>query len=160
MIARPPISRRVAAVHCTIVRALDALCTTSDVLPRGTESATSASKQAFLLLLPQIIIQLLLIQLRHAEKHDEEHDGEDAEESELRPEIDEAEERKVDIDAVEEGGHDRGRADEVGDRVVGALGAWPDGFTVVAAVRLLVRVVAWAVAEGLGAEGCVLWCYD
>ncbi|KAH9825751.1 retinitis pigmentosa 1-like 1 protein isoform X2, partial [Teratosphaeria destructans] len=144
----------------TIIRPLDPLRAAGDILPSRSKSPPGTRQQPLFFLLPQILIHLLLVQLGDAEEHDEEHNHEDAEESELRPKVYDAEEGEVDGNAVEEGGDDAGRADCAGGETAGlgfgALGAGFDGRAVVRAVGLGVGGLEGTVAEGLGAEGGVV----
>ena len=160
MISSSSVGRSITIVSRAVAGPLHTRGTTSDVLPSCTEASASAGEQTFLFFLAKVFVELLFVQARDAEQHDYEDNEEDSEESELRPEVDDAEEGEVDGDAVEEGAH-RGRcADEVADGVVVALGARLDCAAVVAAVGLLVKTVAGAIAEGLCTEGGVLGCDD
>lgn len=156
MVSSASVGSSIAIVGRAVACPLHTRGTTSDVLPSRTEASSSAGKQTFLFLLAEVFVQLLLVQSRDAEQHDCEDDDEDAEESELRPEVNDTEEGEVDGDAVEEGAHCGRRADKVADGVVVALRARLNGVAVVAAVGLLVETMAGTVAESLRTKGGVL----
>lgn len=111
-------------------RTIALLGATRDVLPCGVEPASCGCKQTFLLLFLKIAIDLLLVDLGHLEQGCEKCDQVDAQESELRPEEDDAEEGEVDGDAVDEGAEDGGCADILGRWVGGELAAWLDQVSV------------------------------
>lgn len=135
---------------------LDASSTTGDVGPCGTKAAACAGEKTFLLFLCKIIIQLLLIETRSTEQHDDKDNEEDAEESELSPEVDDAEEGEINGDAVQERANDGGCADHASDRVVGGFAARTDSLVVVATVGLLIGMVSGSVTVGLGTESGIL----
>ena len=121
MVSATSVSSSLAAVGGTVVGPLHASRSASDVLPSSAEPSASGGKKTLFLFFAKIVVELLLVQSGDPEQHDQEDDKEDSEESELRPEVDHAEEGEVDGDAVEEGADDRRRTDEVADRVVVAL---------------------------------------
>lgn len=138
---------------------LDTGGSAGNVLPRSAEPATSAGQQTLLFLLSEVIIELLLVKLGSSEEHDDKDNHKDTQEGELGPEVKDAKEGEVDADAVEEGGHDRGCADQPSNWVVGVFPAGADGLVVLATVWLFVAVAEGTIAEGLRAESGVLWCH-
>jgi len=103
----------------------------SDILPSGIESASRTRKQALLFLLLKVGIKLILVKLGCPEKSGDEDDEIDGQERKLRPEIDDAEEREIDRDAVDEGAHYRWCTDILSNGVGGKLGTSPNRTLVV-----------------------------
>lgn len=116
--------------------ALHASSTACDIRPSGAETTTSAGKKAFLFLFGKVIIELLLIETGSTEQHDDKDNEENAEESELCPEIDKSEEGEVDGDTVQEGTDDRGCADHTCGWVVSSLTTRANSAVVVATIGL------------------------
>ncbi|KAI7165187.1 hypothetical protein KC349_g127 [Hortaea werneckii] len=148
------------STHRPIIGPLDTLRLASNVLPGRTKAPASRGQQAFLFLLPQILVHLLLIHLRHTKQHDHKHQHKDPQESELSPEIDHAEEREVDCDPVQERTRHTRCAYEIRKRIVGPLRTGPDCFMVVTAIWLRVRPARRSIAESLRTKSGVLRRYD
>jgi len=96
--------------------------------------------------------------MRCSEKCRDEYDQVDSQESKLRPEVNNAEEREVDSDAIDESANNTWSAHILGDRIGGKLRAFADSILMVCAIWLLARVLGWTIAVCLWSPGCILWC--
>ena len=95
-----------------------------DILPCRSKPSPGTCQEPLLLLFQCILVSLWIREFRRSEQEQNETEDKDAQENELRPEVDHTEEWEVDRHSVQESRYDGGRAHVSRSWIVGRFRTW------------------------------------